>query len=123
MDLVLPVNSVIDFLLDNIEEERLIHQFLEILKMNKEYNFAIQVFKRQSEVGILESLRTIDSVQEKTVLPSQMNKEMLKIFICQCVGLVVRKISDLLFYCNERPRAYFLERFDSQPLSEIVAFV
>jgi hypothetical protein len=120
MDLILPVDSVIDFLLDNTDEERLLHQFLEILKTIKEFNFAIQVFNRQSEVSILESLRTIDSKEEKTVLPTQQNKEMMKIFICQCVGIIVRKISDLLFYCNDKPRAYFLERFDSPSLAEIV---
>lgn len=120
MDLMLPINSVIDFLLENTDEERLIHQFLEILKMNKEYNFAIQVFNRQSEITILESLRTIDSVEEKTILPTQQNKELMKLFICECIGIMVRKISDLLFYCTEKPKLFFLERFDSLSLAEIV---
>lgn len=114
---------MIDFLLDNEEEDRLIHQFLEILKAVKEFNFAIQVFNRQSEVSILESLRTLDSIEEKTVLPNQLNKESMRLFICECVGIIVRKISELLFYCSEKPRAYFLDKFDSPSLAEIVGFI
>lgn len=113
---------MIDFLLDNEEEDRLIHQFLEILKTVKEFNFAIEVFKRQSEVSILESLRTLDSIEERTVLPNRNNKEAMRLFICECIGIIVRKVSDLLFYCSEKPKAYFLDKFDSPSLAEIVRY-
>lgn len=122
-DLFLPVNQVIDFLLDNEGEDILIHQFLDILKTIKEFNFAIQVFNRQSELATLENLRTVDSIEEKVVLPNHQNKESMKMFIFQCVGIIVRKISDLLFYCTEKPKLFFLEKFDSPSLVEIVSFL
>ena len=119
-DEILPVNPVIDYLLDNIDQERLIKMFISILKTIKEYKFAIEVFKQQSDIEILKSLRTVDRIEAKNIIPSAQNRNDMKLFTCESVGVIVRKISDTLFYCTEKPRAFFFEKFDSECLAEIV---
>lgn len=119
-DEILPVNPVIDFLLDNPDQDKLIKRFIAILRTVKEYNFAIEVFKQQTDIEILKSLRTIDRIEAKNLIPNQNNRNDLKLFTCESIGLIVRKITDTLFYCADKPRAFFFEKFDSMCLAEIV---
>lgn len=116
----MPVDQAIDFLLDNPAEESLTKRFISMLKEKKEYNFAIQVFKQESDARILESVKALDTIDYKNLVPTRENKEELKMFICQSVGVIVRRISELLFYGNEKPVQYFLDRLESPALVEIV---
>lgn len=114
------MDQAIDFLLDNPAEESLTKRFISMLKEKKEYNFAIQVFKQESDARILESVKALDTIDYKNLVPTRENKEELKMFICQSVGVIVRRISELLFYGNEKPVQYFLDRLESPALVEIV---
>lgn len=121
-DDILPVDWIADFLLDNKDEERLIKRFLSILQPIKEYGFIMEAFKGKTDLQQLEHIRAIQTLEPKVVVPNLANKDDIKMFMCECIGLMTRKLSDLMFFSNDKPKSYFLQKFTSKPLLEIVSW-
>jgi hypothetical protein len=121
-DRSLPITHIINFLIDNPEEEKLTKKFLDILNSFKDYKFAIQVFKNDSDIQILQNLKSIDRV-DTSLEPNEAVKEDVNIFICQSFSIITRKLSNFLFYAGDRPKKFFMERFDSQSLRQIVTLL
>lgn len=120
-DDILPVDWVIDFLLDNKDEDRLIQRFLSILKPIKEYGFIMDAFRSKTDIQQLENIRAVQTLEPKVLVPNQANRDDIKMFICECIGLMTRKLTDMMFYSNDRPKSYFLQKFTSKSLLDIVS--